>query len=205
MVSVNEHDLNTSTFLWKREVPDGIDPMVEDLLLARNVLYGTNTILVRREAFERAIPSNAIYESRQGQNYQLLLPLAYCCNCGYLDRVLAKYVLHTDSHSNRKRSFEQQISRQKEFVILERETLATIPGITEEDFQYYMKLGEQQLLNNELRFALQYCRFSHYRSTLRELESKGMEVYRTSKPFFYYGRRVKRGLISFLHCFAQNK
>ena len=77
MVSVDEHDLRKPTSLWKRTVPDGEDPMVEDLLLARNVLYGTNTVLVRREAFERAIPSNAIYESRQGQNYQLLLPLAY--------------------------------------------------------------------------------------------------------------------------------
>lgn len=201
MVSVDEHDLRKPTSLWKRTVPDGEDPMVEDLLLARNVLYGTNTVLVRREAFERAIPSNAIYESRQGQNYQLMLPLAYCCSCGYLDRVLAKYVIHADSHSMKKRSFDEQITRQKEFVILERETLSVIPGMTGEDFQHYMKLGEQQLLNNELRYALQYCRFSHYRFTLRELRSKGMQVYRTSIPLYYYGRKVKRALLSFARRF----
>lgn len=201
MASVNEDDLDTPTYLWKRTVEEGNDPMLEDLLLARNVVYGQCVVLVRRKSFEKAIPSNSIYESQQGQNYQLLFPLAYCCKCGYINKVLAKYVIHADSHSKRKRSFEQQITRQKEFVVLERETLAAIPGMTEESFRYYMKLGEQQLLNNELRFALQYGRFAHYFRTRQKLENKGMQVYRTSLPFYYYGRIVKRALFTFARRF----
>lgn len=205
MVSVNENDLDTPAFLWKRTVEDGNDPMLEDLLLARNVVYGQCVVLVRRTSFEKAIPSNSIYESRQGQNYQLLFPLAYCCRCGYIDKVLAKYVVHDDSHSNAKRSFEQQITRQKEFVVLERKTLSAIPGMTEEDFARYMKLGEQQLLNNELRLSLQYARFGHYYLTRKKLKTMGMQVYRLSKPVYFYGRIIKRGLCSLTSRFVPER
>ncbi|WP_236837373.1 hypothetical protein, partial [Bifidobacterium longum] len=46
-------------------------------------------------------------ESRAGQNYQLLLPMAYKYRYGYINRVLYTYILHPASHSNFKPHDEQ--------------------------------------------------------------------------------------------------
>ena len=192
IVSVDENDLDTPLALSRRKLSGKKDPLVEDLLRGHNVVYGPGTILVRREAFREAIPSNAIYESRQGQNYQLMLPLAYKSKCGYLDKALAKYVIHPDSHSNRVRSFEEYVARQREFVVLIRETLEKIPGMTETDYTRYMKIAHEQLLNSELCCALQYRHFFHYYRVRGELKKKDLQVQRRARFMIYYGRKIKR-------------
>lgn len=156
------------------------------------MVYGPGTILVKREAFRKAIPSNAIYESRQGQNYQLMLPLAYCGKCGYLDMALAKYVIHPDSHSKRTRSFAEHVARQREFIVLVRETLERIPGMTETDYTRYMKIAYEQLLNTELCYSLQYGHFCHYWKVRGELKKKDLQLQRRARCIIYYGRKIKR-------------
>lgn len=194
MASVYEHDLDTPVKIWKREISGDHDPLVEDLLLARNVVYGPGTVLARRSAFEKAIPDKVIYESRQGQNYQLILPLAHCCKCGYLDQILVKYVIHSDSHSNLYRSYEEKIRRQNEFIILIRETLFRIPGMKADDHERYMKLAEQLLLNNELKADLEAGHLIHYYRTRIKMKKEDIQISRNLKPLFYYGRYIKRKL-----------
>ncbi len=193
---VSENDLDTPLCVWKREIHGDDDHLVEDLLLSRNIVWGSGVILVRRDFFETAIPLNSIYESQQGQNYQLLLPLAYCGRCGYIDKILYKYVIRPESHAHRKRSFSEQITRQREFSILIRETLLRIPGMNDSDFRRFMALAEQQLLGNELQFSLQYGHLTHYFVTIKEMHNKGLSIHRNFTPVYYYGRRIKRTLLS---------
>lgn len=194
MESVDEDALDSPESLLKRSVSGDRDPMIEDLLLSRNVVYGPGCILVRRKVFEKAFPSQTIYESRQGQNYQLLFPLAYCSKCGYLDEVLAKYVIHEDSHSRQKRTFAEKVTRIREFINIAKETLSRIPGMSQKDYCRYMRIAEQEMLENELRLSLQYLRWLHYREVRGEMKRKGLIIHRSVKPFFFYGRIVKRFL-----------
>lgn len=56
--------------------------------------------MVKMEFFDRCIKNRKIYTSRAGQNWQLILPLAYYGNCGYLNKVVYNYVLIDNSHSH---------------------------------------------------------------------------------------------------------
>lgn len=105
--------------------------LFEDLIMERNVVFGPATIMVRSRAIKAAIPTLHIYESRQGQNWQLMLPLAYMFEYGLIDEPLFKYVVHNDSHSHQKRSYEQQMQRFEQFEQLIISTIYNIPQIQE--------------------------------------------------------------------------
>jgi glycosyltransferase involved in cell wall biosynthesis len=134
-VSVKSGDLNTGMKILKRQADEPLDNMelFEDLILERNVVYVPATIMVRRQAVIKAIPSLRIYESRQGQNWQLMLPLAYCCEYGLIRKPLFKYVIHEDSHSHSERTYNEQILRSEEFEKLIITTIKNIPGISDLD------------------------------------------------------------------------
>lgn len=131
---VDESDLETPIRTIGRVKPDGEDNLFEDLLMERNVVYGPGTILVRREAMLRAIPSRQIYEGTQGQNWQMILPLAYNYKCGYIQKPLFLYVAHNDSHSRRKRTSEQELQRIYGFMDLLTNTIKRIEGIDEDKY-----------------------------------------------------------------------
>lgn len=196
LMCVNENVLDEPVKIEKRTVTGQYDPMTEDLLYAKNVVYGPGTILVRKTAFDRAIPSNKIFESRQGQNYQLMLPLAYCCSCGYIDKVLMKYVIHPDSHAHKSRPYSDDIARQEEFIRLVEETLSNIPDMKENDFKRFMSITKQTLLSNELRINLHHGHFVQYCKTRIRMKKEGLQIHRNLKPVYYYGSRIKRKVFS---------
>lgn len=115
---VDSKNINVKTGDYKRETPSGDDRLFEDLILERNVVYGPGTVMVTREAFEKSIPTRHIYESREGQNWQMMLPLSYFCKCGYIEESLVKCVAHEDSHSRVKRSDCEMLNRINNFSIL---------------------------------------------------------------------------------------
>lgn len=101
-----------------RRKPAGEDNLFEDLIYERNVCYGPGVIMARGESIKSSIPSMEIYESRQGQNWQLMLPLAHMYRCGYIEEILFRVVAHDDSHSRTRRTYQQQIERNKGFIEL---------------------------------------------------------------------------------------
>ena len=68
------------------------------------LLYGkTNnwagSYMIRTDVLFAFYPARNIYPSRFGQNIQILLPVAYGRNFGYIDEPLMAYVIHENSHS----------------------------------------------------------------------------------------------------------
>lgn len=67
-----------------------------DLLLERDVPF--HDYMVETKAFLEALPERRIVESRIGQNWQMLLPIAYTRLCGYIDETLYYCLVREDSH-----------------------------------------------------------------------------------------------------------
>jgi glycosyltransferase involved in cell wall biosynthesis len=97
---VEEGNLSNIVGHLERKRPGDVkDRLFEDLLLERNVYFAPVGTMARASALLSAIPTRHIFESHGGQNWQLLLPLAYHFPCGYIDRELASYVYRASSHS----------------------------------------------------------------------------------------------------------
>lgn len=57
--------------------------------------------MIRTELLLKKLKNREIYFNREaGQNYQLLLPVAYDNKCGFLDDILYNYYIRSDSHSH---------------------------------------------------------------------------------------------------------
>lgn len=72
--------------------------------------------MIRRSLFEEIYPERQIFESRYGQNWQILIPSASKSKCGYIDEELYIIYEHEDSHSRSARTDEQEMNRWDGFV-----------------------------------------------------------------------------------------
>ena len=107
----------------------------EDIIRGKiNVMPGS--WLVRSRALLDVLPEREIIAPRGiGQNFQLLLPLTYRYECGYMPDILFSYVVRPDSHSHRRRSLEQML----QYWDIARDTLQKIVrNMKIEDEAYYL-------------------------------------------------------------------
>lgn len=89
----------------------------EDLFLDRTYCYA-GCYMVRTDLFFACYPEKIMPESPEGQNLQLLLPPASRSECGYLDEPLHTYCRRHSGHSSRNRSYQENLSRMKNFTAL---------------------------------------------------------------------------------------
>ncbi|OUO49628.1 hypothetical protein B5F76_13485 [Desulfovibrio sp. An276] len=80
-----------------REIDKSNNSLFEDLIKNNNIppypFY-----MIHTESF-LSVVKLPVYENRGGQNWQILLPMAYHYQCGFIDKVLATYIIRSNSHS----------------------------------------------------------------------------------------------------------
>lgn len=145
------------------------DKLFEDLISEYNVIFCPGTIMVRRDSLIKAIPGLHIYESREGQNWQLMLPLAYTCKYGYIDEVLFKYVVHNDSHSHMKRDYDKEINRRDNFYTLQVETINNIVEMSDDEKKYWMNFADSRRYYTKYLFANQYHKYQDSKCFKKEI------------------------------------
>lgn len=82
-----------------------------DLLYVRNIYFTGAGYMARRNCILNAIPNLHINESREGQNWQILLPLSIEYRCGYINEPLFYYYDRPDSHSHSVNEMNKEIIR----------------------------------------------------------------------------------------------
>lgn len=200
---VNEKDLCTRVGVLKRQKPNDNDNLFKDLLDEDNVVFTPGVIMVRADALRRVIPDLSIYESREGQNWQLMLPLAYSLKYGYLDEVLFKYVVHNDSHSRMKRLYERQIERRDNFYILQKETILKITDMSNIEKECWIQYSYKKQLKEKYMLALKNGKKQDYIIYKKEMEKYDVDI-PEKMPYDFYQiyiilrkirNRLKRNLV----------
>lgn len=155
--------------------------------------------MIRMSLFRQIYPELKIPESREGQNFQLLLPAASRTICGYIDRVLFTYNVHRDSHSHHLRSYTDFVRRLGEFKKLRIELIAYCTC----DREYYgnlaVKLYEKEYENFSRHYALQQRRELLYTRRQRIIAEKRKDL--KNKNFTLLCNKCVGGAI--LHELAQ--
>ena len=95
---VNEDNKSEIIDKYKRISNDDTHIM-KDCIWCRNFVFAPISSCIRTEDFWIANHGNNIYPSRQGQNWQMVLPILYKNKAGYIKESLAKYVIRKNSHS----------------------------------------------------------------------------------------------------------
>ena len=97
--------------LVQRRIQKKDDNLFRDFIIGHNSYYPPGGYMITANSFLEVYPDREIYNSRQGQNIQMLLPIAYMHSYGYLDDVLYNYIIHPNSHAHKKRTFEEALGR----------------------------------------------------------------------------------------------
>lgn len=93
----DEKDLTKIIDILGKE--NAVGTLFEDILFAyRSCQCGL--FMIRTKALFKALPDKKIYESKVGQNMQILLPVSLKNRIGYLPDKLYNYVVRSDSHSH---------------------------------------------------------------------------------------------------------
>ena len=111
--AVHEGHLDEVTGVLKRTPPAGQDRLFADLILEKNVFFTAIGTFARTSAFDAVNPSRTLPHNEIGENYQMLLPLAYRYPCGYLQAKSGKYVIrkNSESHSGNALIFHNKIEQ----------------------------------------------------------------------------------------------
>lgn len=134
---------------------------------------------MRTSIFEKENGDLNIYASREGQNWQLLLPVLYKHKSGYIDRPLYKVLYRPESISNRASSANKRIKQLEEYNKIIVETLKKMPNIKGEDrnvalnlvnLRYAHRIFSYSLMNNEFNTAKEYYNILKGYSALTKTE-----------------------------------
>jgi hypothetical protein len=152
----------------RRVPPREGDNLFYDLLVERNAPLAPSAYMVRTSAFLDVNPQRHIYESRAGQNWQMLLPLAYRYRCGYIDEYLYDYVVRRDSHSRQARSKEELLAR-----LGDHEDILghVIDEMNIESKHKYLELVRVKYIRRRLSVAIRYRDIDLLEEQYRLLES----------------------------------
>lgn len=140
----------------------------EDLLLVKT--YGCNgCYMITRMLLLECYPDRDIYESRVGQNWQLLVPAASRSLCGYIDENLYIIYEHGDSHSRKERSTVQLYQRWSEFT----DVLCRALMVSKCDVKRYSRLVYWNKARQMFYIAVSVRDCKMLKRTIRDMASNG--------------------------------
>lgn len=172
------------------------EDMFENCLFVRNFHFGC--AMLKTEDFDKVNPNREIYPSREGQNWQLLLPMFYHYKSGYIDKPMFYFVLRADSVSNCTKTQEpiKQYNQQQEYCNIILKTLRFI-GIPEKE--KYSREIEIKYSRRILLLAFNAYDCDRIKKEYQKLKSWNA-VDRVSKRLHYWGKSKFK--ISF-YCFLK--
>lgn len=144
------------------------EDIFESLLLVRT--YGCcGCYMISKKLFLKCYPDRNIYESRVGQNWQLLLPASSRSICGYLDEDLYIVYEREESHSRNELTVSQQYKRWDLFS----DVLIHSLKHSQCDFNKNIKLIKWNCARQKFYYAISASDKKTMRATFSEMKKYG--------------------------------
>ena len=169
---------------FKRIPPNISDDIFSDLILEKNVYFAGGAYMLRSTAFIEAVPDRSIYESRGGQNWQMLLPVLYSNKCGYLKKALYYIYERQGSHSRELNDVSGFLSRCDEHEDLLLNTICRISQIPQEERECWSQIIKNKYLKKRLRIASQYRSKDILEELDKEIKRQGVHTFRDAIVYY---------------------
>lgn len=151
---ISDEDFTTVIRERTRENKDNGN-IFRDLIVNRDVYWGAGAVMVRSTCFLEMNPTRSIFEGKSGQNWQMLLPISYKYECGFLDYPIYNILSRSDSHSrnftNIKNVYEYQ-SFNEETII---KTLQRM-NIAECEKKKYISVARYECAKRKFYLAVEF-------------------------------------------------
>ena len=135
------------------EKEKNIKNLFYNAILEKDFHFGC--VMLRTSAFDKINPSREIYESREGQNWQLLLPMLYHYDAYYIDKRMFTFVYRKDSVSNvtKQKGIEDKLKQIEEYKKI---LTTTIKGMNIPEEKRCLDMIEEKYNHVTLQIAKEY-------------------------------------------------
>lgn len=110
------------------------------LTLVGSAILECHCHMINVSYFKKSNPKMEIDECREGQNYQMLLPILYRYKRGYIDEPLAYYVIRQNSHYHSQRTDEEWYLRYNRLNEMLRNTFKQM-NISDKEIERYIDMS----------------------------------------------------------------
>lgn len=130
-----------------------IKKMFYNAILEHNFHFGC--AMLKTAAFDKVNPKREIYESREGQNWQILLPMLYYYDAYYIDKNMFTFVYRKDSVSNvtKQKGIEDKIKQIEEY---EKILITTIKNMKIPEESKCIEIIQEKYIHQKLKIAKDY-------------------------------------------------
>lgn len=131
--------------------------------------------MIKTKDYDLVNPNREIYASREGQNWQLLLPMFYHYLSGYIDKKMFYFVYRADSVSNRTKMFgiNKQIEQIDEYEKIIVNTLETIKMPIDECEKYIANI-HCKYLKEKFSLACKYNNNNYIDKYYQQLKEENL-------------------------------
>lgn len=151
-VFVNEGKIDNIKGYFSQNTTDKNSEDIFLQLILETMYLCCGCYMVRTEAFIDVNSKREIYDTRAGQNWQMLLPISYKYRCGYIDEALYKYVIRDDSHSHSVITVEDQLKRCDAHEDILYVTINSMK-LTLNEKKEYLSIVKEKYIRKKLYFA----------------------------------------------------
>lgn len=173
-----------------------------DGFIKGNQFWVNGCYMLRMSSFLDVNPGKEIEYSFVGQNIQMLLPISYKYECGFIDEDLFFYVITPNSHSRVKRKYTQSIERNIEYHRLLNSVCDKIQ-MTEKDIDKYTNLINRKLIESNIQIALKYNKKEDY-VKYYSCRDKRVLLMTPLFRFLFYGNKSKAFIVDKLKNVVKN-
>ena len=156
----------------KKGIANSEDKCIQDIFERIMLLktYGCcGCYMISKKLLQDCYPDRDIFESRAGQNWQLLVPAASRSICGYIDEPLYVIYEHGDSHSRHQRTAEQMYQRWDMFT----EVLHHAIAVSECDKGKALRLVDCNNARQQFYYAVSVRDKAMLKKTMRAIRKNG--------------------------------
>lgn len=159
----------------------------ERLLLVDRIFTAPIGFMVRTSMLLDVIPTRHIFDkNKDGQNWQILLPIAFRYPCAYIDVHLGYYLVRENSVSHDNGTFYKSVSKERRRQEILENVLDSV-DMPEVQRQYYLRKVKMHYANIRLRLAAKYNDRKLMDSEYQYLRTNG-ELSRNTILFYICGR-----------------
>lgn len=161
---IDERNTNKILGVLSKKNPNRFDRNHFVQFLLSNSISTAACHLVRMDVFDKTHPNREIFSSWIGPNWQMLLPLYYNYNRGFIDEPLVYYLVRENSISHSHDTLKKQINAIEEYQRILYDVIEKIE-MPKDDRLLYNKLIKD-------KYAKDYC-FLGYKYNNKEIFDRG--------------------------------
>lgn len=161
----------------------------EDVVFTNKAVCTCGIYMLRSENFLQIYPQRHIFDSRAGQNYQILVPMSYYFKYGQIDDIVYNYVVRQNSLSHQKINIKDTYNRFDEFIKILENTTKCLP---ENYRKSYMKKVYEHFAVQKLHSSLKQNDVNITNAALENLKKFDINIIIKIKCLLKYWRyRIK--------------